>query len=181
VEPHALPIEFRPSWIYRRYRRPEAQPGDGCHESYRRLGDHLFDRSRGLVGGIARENVLEQHVRRLSLETDQLSSDLGQTLATHLGAVRTAGAILRAGELSSRSHGLSDVFDQLVSAYPQLDWIAIADPTGIVVSATGELPIGSRVNASPWFTAGRQGPWIGVIEDMPRSARGAQRTRVSAR
>ncbi len=29
------------------------------------------------VGRIASENVLQQHVRRLSLETDQLSSDLG--------------------------------------------------------------------------------------------------------
>jgi hypothetical protein len=33
------------------------------------------------VGRIARENVLQQHVRRLSLETDQLSSDLGQALS----------------------------------------------------------------------------------------------------
>src|SRR5277367_4345443 len=48
------------------------------------------------VGSIARENVLQQHIRRLSLETDQLSSDLGQALAARLDAVRAAGPILRA-------------------------------------------------------------------------------------
>src|SRR5271163_2731378 len=51
------------------------------------------------VGSIARENVLEQHIRRLSLETDQLSSDLGQALSARLDAVRAAGPILRAGSV----------------------------------------------------------------------------------
>jgi signal transduction histidine kinase len=117
------------------------------------------------VGGIARQNVLEQHVRRLSLETDQMSSDLGQTLASHLGAVRAAGAILRAAEAAGRPHGLSDVFDELESAYPQLGWIAIADSTGVVVSSDDTSRIGSRVTGSPWFDSGRKGPWIGIIED----------------
>ena len=42
------------------------------------------------VGSIARQNVLEQHVRRLSLETDQLSSDVGQALAARLAAIHAA-------------------------------------------------------------------------------------------
>src|SRR5664279_5030547 len=37
------------------------------------------------VGSIARRDVFEQHVRRLSLETDQLSSELGQAIAARLG------------------------------------------------------------------------------------------------
>ena len=43
------------------------------------------------VGSIARENVLEQHVRRLSLETDQMSLELGQALAARLDAIEAAG------------------------------------------------------------------------------------------
>jgi signal transduction histidine kinase len=115
------------------------------------------------VGGIARENVLEQHVRRLSLETDQLSSDLGQALAARLDAIRAAGRILQA--TSNRPNGLSDVFNELVSVYPQFDWIAVADPDGVVRSTNGGLREGSEVGGSRWFAAGLQGPWLGVIGD----------------
>src|SRR5580658_2945315 len=70
------------------------------------------------VGSIARTNVFEQHVRRLSLETEQLSSDLGQALAARLGAIRAARTLA--------PNDLKEVFDELVSAYPDLNWIAIA-------------------------------------------------------
>src|SRR5271169_6000140 len=82
------------------------------------------------VGRIASENVLQQHVRRLSLETDQLSSDLGQALAARLGAVRAAGHILAT---RTDRPGLGQVFEELIAAYPQLDWVAIADSGGGVV------------------------------------------------
>ena len=84
------------------------------------------------VGSIARENVLEQHVRRLSLETDQLSSDLGQALAARLDAIRAAERMLQATDGAEPNSGFKDVFDELVSAYPQLDWIAVADADGEV-------------------------------------------------
>ena len=47
------------------------------------------------VGSIARDTVIEQHVRRLSLETEQFGSDLGQALAARLGALRAARSLLR--------------------------------------------------------------------------------------
>jgi signal transduction histidine kinase len=115
------------------------------------------------VGSIARENVLEQHVRRLSLETDQLSSELGQALSARLDAVRAAGPIRRATNTLGRPIGLGGVYDGLVSAYPELDWIAIADSDGIVVRSSGALRQGDNVNASPWFSAGLHGPWLGVV------------------
>ncbi len=115
------------------------------------------------VGSIARENVLEQHMRRLALETDQLSSDLGQALVARLDAIRAAGRILRATTDRDRPSGLSDVFDELVSAYPQLGWIAVADSHGAVVSTNGALPAAGDVASSRWFTAGLRGPWLGVM------------------
>ncbi len=115
------------------------------------------------VGRIARENVLEQHMRRLALETDQLSSDLGQALVARLDAIHAAGHILRATTDRDRPSGLSDVFDELLSAYPQLAWIAVADSHGAVVSANGALPAAGDVATSRWFTAGLRGPWLGVI------------------
>src|SRR5271154_1731882 len=115
------------------------------------------------VGRIASENVLQQHVRRLALETDQLSSDLGQGLAARLDAVRAAGPIFRAAHAPDRPSSLGQVFEQLAAAYPQLDWIAIADLSGGVVASNGALRAGDNVATSPWFASGLQGPWLGVI------------------
>lgn len=117
------------------------------------------------VGNIARENVLEQHVRRLALETDQLSSEMSQTVTAHLGAVQTAGALLRTAELNGGPRGLIDVFDELVAAYPEFDWLAIADPDGRIVKSTAVWAGGVDVGTRPWFDAARRSPWIGVIED----------------
>jgi signal transduction histidine kinase len=119
------------------------------------------------VGRIASDNVLQQHVRRLSLETDQLSSDLGQALAARLDAVRAAGHIL-AARVPDRP-GLGQVFAELLSAYPQLDWIAIADSGGAVIASNGAYHAGDNVATSPWFASGLQGPWLGVIDSLGRS------------
>jgi signal transduction histidine kinase len=126
------------------------------------------------VGSIARENIFEQHVRRLALETDQLSSDLGQALAAHLDAIRAAERILQAANGNTRQSGLEDVFNELVSSYPQLDWIAVADSNGGVLRAKGGLPGGSNVSTSRWFAAGLHGPWLGVIGDPPTRLGGAR-------
>jgi signal transduction histidine kinase len=120
------------------------------------------------VGNIARENVLQQHIRRLSLETDQLSTDLGQALSARVDAVRAAGPILRASNALGRANGLASVFEELVSAYPQLDWLAVADSNGVVVASNGALHQGDIVTASSWYLSGLQRPWLGVIEDTAR-------------
>jgi signal transduction histidine kinase len=128
------------------------------------------------VGSIARENVLEQHVRRLSLETDQLSSDVGQALVARLDAIRASPRILRAAKGSERNSGLKDVFDELNSVYPQLDWIAVADADGVLQAANGDssgAAVGAEngdVGSSSWFKGGLHGPWLGVIGQSPGSA-----------
>jgi len=116
------------------------------------------------VGAIARQNLLEQHVRRLSLETDQLSSDVGQAIDARLAAVRAATRILGDNGPGGHQRDLEDVFDELSTAYPQLDWIAIADSHGVVIDALGAPQNGRVVETSPWFRRGLQGPWLGTIE-----------------
>src|SRR5579862_7906762 len=111
------------------------------------------------VGTLARKNVLEQHVRRLRLETDQLSSDLGQAIAVRLDALSATGRILEARN-GGRS-GISDVFAELIAAYPELDWIAAASPDGIVEGTRSSLRAGSDVQGAPWFKAGLGGAWLG--------------------
>src|ERR1700733_7620695 len=125
------------------------------------------------VGGIARANLSEQHIRRLSLETDQLASDLGQALAGRLDAIRAAGRILQTAMPPERRGGLREVFGELTLAYPQFDWIAVADPRGIVLSASDPRLIGADVRSRDWYAAGMRGPWLGVIESARSAPMGA--------
>jgi len=119
------------------------------------------------VGGIARRNVLEQHVRRLSLETDQLSSELGQALAVRLDAVRAAGAMAKAA--GKDTGDLRAVFEQLTADYPDLAWIAAADAQGVIVASREALDVGTPVGAAAWFASGIQGPWLGIVGPGSRS------------
>ena len=111
------------------------------------------------AGRVAREIVLQQHVRRLALETDQLASDLGQAMSARLGALRAAGDPAHPAE----------VFEHLAAAYPDLGWIAAADAGGTILAVKEGLAVGSSVSGEPWFTQGLKGPWIGAIEGTPHS------------
>src|SRR3984885_7314629 len=68
------------------------------------------------AGSVAREIVVQQHVRRLALETQQLASDLGQAVNARLTAVKSSGALTAA-----------QTFERLTKDYPDLGWIAVAD------------------------------------------------------
>ena len=66
------------------------------------------------AGNVAREIVVQQHVRRLALETDQLASDLSQAASVRLEAIHAME-----GEGSP-----AEVFKRLAAAYPEQGWIA---------------------------------------------------------
>jgi signal transduction histidine kinase len=105
------------------------------------------------VGRVAREIVVQQHLRRLVLETDQLGSVLSQAIDARLAAVRIAG----------NSRPLARAFEYLMTAYPDQGWIALADASGSVVAGDGSIPVGPSVVAMPWFSHALQRPWIGVV------------------
>ena len=111
------------------------------------------------AGRVARDIVLQQHVRRLALETDQLASDLGQAVSARLDALRAAGNPASA----------AGVFERLAGAYPDLGWIAVADAGGTVLAAKESSLVGSNVTDQPWFSSGLEGPWIGVIQGTLRT------------
>ena len=113
------------------------------------------------AGRVAREIVVQQHVRRLALETDQLASDLGQAVSARLGALRAARV----------SESVADLFERLAAAYPDLGWIAAADIDGTVLAADDSALIGSSASAKPWFSRGLEGPWIGMMEETRRVGR----------
>lgn len=134
-----------------------------------------FSVSAGIwVGSIARHNVLEQHIRRLVLETDQLSSEFGQALGARLDAIEAAGRMIEATHGNDEADNLGRIFSELTAAYPELDWIAITDSSGTVRGTAGNPAAGSNVASSPWFLAARNGPWLGVIRSARESPTGAE-------
>jgi hypothetical protein len=113
------------------------------------------------AGRVAREIVVQQHVRRLALETEQLASDLGQAVSARLDALRAAG----------NSASPAESFQRLREAYPELGWIAAADINGTVLAADDDIVVGGSASREPWFSRGLQGPWIGMIEEIRRAGR----------
>ena len=105
-----------------------------------------------LAGRVAREIVVQQHVRRLALETDQLGSDLGQAVAARVGALRAVGA---------QQPGAA-MFQRLSADFPDLGWIAVVDADGRIVAGDGTLQGG--VADQPWFRRGLNGAWVGLID-----------------
>jgi signal transduction histidine kinase len=116
------------------------------------------------VGRIARETVFEQHVRRLRLETDQLSSELGLSVEARVDAVRAVSALLHAPAPGSAPAHLGEIFATLTATFPQLDWLAVSDTAGRIVAANGALREGMDVSSTAWFAAATSRPWLGVIE-----------------
>jgi hypothetical protein len=84
--------------------------------------------------------------------------------------VRAATGLLRDSGLDGHQRDLKGVFDDLSTTYPRLGWIAIADLHGIVVGAIGAPQNDRGVDTSPWFRAGLQGPWLGIIESATHAS-----------
>jgi signal transduction histidine kinase len=103
------------------------------------------------AGSVAREIVVQQHVRRIALETQQQASDLGQAVGARLEALRSAGALPAA-----------QLFEHLTRAYPDLGWIAAADAGGNLVAGDHAATAGAA--HPPWITHGLSGPWIGLVD-----------------
>ena len=105
-----------------------------------------------------------------------MSSDLSEALAARVGAINTARMLLGRSGRADTQLDLSRSYEELVAAYPQLDWVAMADATGRVVRSNGSLREGSRVDSSHWFVAGLKAPWVGVIEDTHDATQGSAPT-----
>src|SRR5258708_35616639 len=92
------------------------------------------------AGRAAREIVVQQHVRRLALETDQLASDLGQAVSARLAALRAA----------RDSAGPAQSFPPLGGGYPELGWFAAPRIDGTVPAPGAGPVLRSTAGRTPW-------------------------------
>ena len=112
------------------------------------------------AGSVARDIVVQQHVRRLALETDELGSDIGQAINARLDAVRASSGL-----------PLAEMFEHLRVAYPELGWVAVANSSGLVVATDGSVELHSDASPRAWFAQGRKGAWIGLLDGTADAAR----------
>jgi signal transduction histidine kinase len=105
------------------------------------------------AGNVAREIVVQQHVRRLALETEQLASDLGQAVAARIEALRSVGTLSPAA-----------LFENLARAHPELGWIGVADSDGVIRAGDRAIGVNGTAAQQPWFARGLSGVWIGLVE-----------------
>ena len=134
------------------------------------------------VGSIARESVIAQHMRRLSLEADQLSSAVTQAMTERLSAIRVTETLLRRAAGPHREDALREVFLELRTVYPQFNWIAVADVDRAVVGGVADLGSGEAGGSQEWLGRGLQAPWIGLIAPhaRPLAALGGDKSSLGA-
>lgn len=117
------------------------------------------------LGEMARTSLLQQHGRQLALTAGELATELDQALASRLQLVRAAATMLGTDGGPDTSRAQRAVLDDLQSAYPEFEWIGLADAKGTVVAASNDLLEGSSVAERPWFAQGLKGYWIGDAHD----------------
>jgi signal transduction histidine kinase len=104
------------------------------------------------AGSAAEEIVVQQHARRLALETDQFASDLAQALNERVDALRLLG-----------DSPAPMLYARLSAALPELDWLEVADSSGHIVGARDAKDLNRDVKNEAWFIHGSNGPWLGQI------------------
>ena len=132
------------------------------------------------VGSIARSSVIAQHQRRLSLETDQLSSALSQAITERLGAIRVSETLLYSA--SAHPHdALSALIAELRTTYPQLEWLDVAQETDLQVPVIGsdEARSTTRSSGLGTDTTGSLGVMSAPVHAADGRVIGIIRTRLS--
>lgn len=113
------------------------------------------------LGEMARTSLLQQHGQQMALNADQLAAELNQAFAARLQSLRAAATLLGTDVGSETPHALRTVLQELESAYPEFEWIGLADEKGAVIAASDGLLEGSSAAHRPWFAQGLKGPWVG--------------------
>ena len=114
------------------------------------------------LGEMARTSLLQQHGRQLALTADQLAAGLDQALASRLQSLQAAAVMLRTDLGSDTRRTRRAVLDELQSAYPEFEWIGLADAKGKVVTTGDGRLEGDSIAERPGFAQGLKRSWVGA-------------------
>jgi signal transduction histidine kinase len=119
------------------------------------------------VGDIVRTNLLDQRGRQLERTAEHIVADLNLNLALRLQSVRALAAML-GPELREDDRATTQrVLERLRQAYPEFEWVVVADLGGRLLAATPESKAGASVADRAWFALGLKDSKIGIVRQPP--------------
>ena len=123
------------------------------------------------MGRIATNDVARFGGESLHVSAQSAAALLGTNLREREQEIHLLAhsALLTQGHLDSKNIRLSLELRQ--SAHREYAWIGVADTSGRVVQATEGLLLNEQVSQRPWFTAGRNGLFVGDMHHLALRAR----------
>ena len=150
--------------------RPLAQHLDPRRSLASAIGWLTFALSIGLVlvasvwvGDIVRTNLLDQSGRQLDRTADRIAAELNLNLALRLQSVSALAAILATELRHENQATLRNILKNLQQAFPEFEWIGVANPQGRVLAATHGVMEGASVADRSWLALGLKGSRIGEV------------------
>lgn len=124
------------------------------------LAGAIFQRQLETRTGQAFETLAAQ-------TADKLDRDLQARVQFLQFAARANPLRFSPGNATLLRQWIEDILD----ASPDFGWTGFADTNGAIVCGSHGLLENTRADNRPWFLAGREGPHVGRVHDLPELAR----------
>ena len=128
------------------------------------------------IGDIVRSNLLDSRGRQLERTAGRIASEANLNFALRLQSVRALAAMLSTEVGERNAPALRKMMENVRQAYPEFEWIAVADPKGRVMAATGSMDESASVADRSWFERGLHGSSVGEVRLAPIVAQSADGT-----
>lgn len=115
------------------------------------------------VSDIVRGNLLDQRGRQLERTAERIAADLNLDLALHLQSLRALAAMLGTELRDDNRATIRRVVERLQRAYPELEWIVVANPLGQTLASTPGASDGGSVADRTWFALALEGSKGGIV------------------
>lgn len=127
------------------------------------------------AGQLTRSSLHEQREARAANAAEQWAIGLDALLAERRQPLRTAAAMSSTALQMGDALRLAAVFNDLRAAYPELQWVGLADANGQMRASTSDDALAQQPANQAWFREGLRAAWIAVDE---RGVRGSSQPAV---
>jgi signal transduction histidine kinase len=119
------------------------------------------------VGDLVRNDLLELRGRQLERAAGRIASDVNLNFALRLQSVRALAAMLATEVRDRNPAALRKMLENVRKAYPEFEWIVVADPHGRVLAASSGADESASVADRSWFSRGLRGSSVGEVRLAP--------------
>lgn len=91
----------------------------------------------------------------------QVHREIEASVQSRLSVIQLSAAQL--APLADSPVELRQALDTIHRQYPEINWVGVANPQGVVTAAAGDILLGDNVSTLPWFAQGVTGPYLGDV------------------